>query len=277
MTDWLIVHRGAAPLVVSFPHVGTLLPPEVSSHLASSWLALKDTDWWIDQLYEGAHALDITTIRTRIARTAIDVNRDPSGQSLYPGQSTTALCPLTTFDAEPLYRPGQEPDAAQIAARRARYFDPYHAALAAEIERLRGQHARVVLYDAHSIRSRVPQLFSGLLPHFNIGTNGGSSCDPALTRAVERECADSAFVRTTDGRFRGGWITRHYGQPERGIHAIQMELAQRSYLAEPDGPLTAENWPPAFDPERAAAVRSVLTHVLRVCLEFARVPIGESS
>jgi N-formylglutamate deformylase len=275
MTDWLAIHRGSAPLVLSVPHAGTELPAAVKSALVSPWLGVKDTDWYIPELYESAHELDVTVVRTRLSRTVIDVNRDPSGRSLYPGQATTELCPLRTFDAEALYRPGAEPNLAEIERRREHYFSVYHAALSAEIDRLRARHPRVVLYDAHSIRSRVPLLFEGLLPHFNIGTNAGASCDEELTLAVEQVCAHSAFTRTTNGRFRGGWITRHYGQPDRNIHAIQMELAMRGYLQEPDE-LTPENWPPNLDLERAAELRSVLNNVLRACLRFASAQSGES-
>src|SRR5437868_5919445 len=165
MTDpWLHVRRGQAPLIVSFPHAGTQIPDTIEKRLASPWLARKDTDWWVRQLYEFADALDVTMVRTRISRTVIDVNRDPSGASLYPGQATTGLCPLTSFDGEPLYRPGREPDDAEITRRLDTWFAPYHQAIAAELERLRASHGRVVLYDAHAIRSAIPRLFDGDLP-----------------------------------------------------------------------------------------------------------------
>jgi N-formylglutamate deformylase len=196
----------------------------------------------------------------------IDVNRDPSGASLYPGQATTALCPTTDFDGGSLYR-GDGPDGQEIARRRSRYFDPYHAALAAEIARLRGRHDRVVLYDAHSIRSRIPRLFDGALPQFNIGTNDGATCDPALAGAVTALCERSGHGFVLNGRFKGGWTTRHYGRPADGVHAIQMELAMRGYLAEPDLP-TPDNWPAPIDPE--PVVLPVLIDVLKTCLAFAR-------
>jgi len=268
MTDWLEIHRGDAPLVVSFPHTGTELPTFVAARLISPWLARKDADWWIEKLYDFAPSLGATTIRTLMSRTVIDVNRDPSGASLYPGQATTSLCPTTTFDGEPLYRAG-EPDEAEIDRRRAIYFEPYHAALRAELDRLRAIHGKVVLYEAHSIRSAVPRLFEGLLPNFNIGTNSGASCDPALTAAVEAACDASEFTHVTDGRFKGGWTTRHYGQPDEGVHAIQMELACRGYMDEPPGLLTSKTWPTPYDDARAAPMRAALTGVLTACLEFA--------
>ena len=266
--EWLEVQRGDAPLIVSFPHTGTELPTAVAARLISPWLARKDADWWIEQLYDFAPELGATTVRTAISRTVIDVNRDPSGASLYPGQATTGLCPVTTFDGEPLYRTG-EPDEAETASRREAWFEPYHAALAAEIARLRAVHRKVVLYEAHSIRSVIPRLFEGELANFNIGTNSGASCDATLAARVEAACAASPFSHVTDGRFKGGWTTRHYGRPSEGVHAIQMELACRGYMDEPDGLTTSLNWPTPYDQDRAAPMRAVLTNVLKACLDFA--------
>ena len=273
MNEWLEVQRGEAPLVVSFPHTGTDLPPEIAARVLSPWLARKDADWYVERLYAMALALGATTVRTTISRTVIDVNRDPSGASLYPGQATTELCPTRTFDGEPLYRDGQAPGDAEIAERRRHYFDPYHAALATELERLRTLHGRVVLYDAHSIRSRVPRLFEGELPHLNLGTHRGASCAAALKRAVEQACDDPRFTRVTDGRFIGGWTTRHYGCPAHEVHAVQMELACRGYLNEPVS-LESGNWPPPFEPARAAPLSEVLQRALLACLNFATSATG---
>jgi formiminoglutamase len=268
MNEWLEIRRGGAPLIVSLPHSGTDIPADIEARLITPWLGRKDTDWWVHRLYDMAALSDATTIRTSISRTVIDVNRDPSGASLYPGQNTTGLCPLTTFDGEPLYRAGCEPGSGEIASRRERYFDPYHAALAVEIERLRSRHAALVLYDAHSIRSRIPRLFDGVLPNLNIGTNQETSCDPALTRKIEAICAASRFSWITNGRFRGGWTIRHYGQVVRGVHAVQMELACRGYLDEPDEPLAPRNWPAPYDSARARDLNGVLAQVLAGCIEF---------
>lgn len=269
MMDWLEVHRGDAPLVVSFPHTGTEIPADVEAQLVSPWLARKDTDWWVHRLYGFALELGATTVRTSISRSVIDVNRDPSGASLYPGQATTELCPTTTFDGEPLYL-GDEPNEAEIARRRTTYFEPYHAALAAELKRLGEIHGKVVLYEAHSIRSVIPRLFDGLLPHFNLGDNSGTSCDDALTAAVEAACDASRFSRVTNGRFKGGWTTRHYGQPAGGVHAIQMELACRGYMDDPAAALTPSTWPAPYSEIQAAPMRAALNDVLKACLAFAK-------
>jgi formiminoglutamase len=268
MPDWLHIHRGDAPLIVAFPHTGTDIPARIEAKLVSPWLSRKDADWWVHDLYDFAQSLGATTIRTTISRTVIDVNRDPSGASLYPGQATTELCPTTTFDGEPLYRTGGEPDAAEIAQRRAVFFDLYHRALSDATARLRARHTTVVLYDAHSIRSQVPRLFDGELPNFNIGTNGGLTCDPSLTASVEAICDDTGLTRVTDGRFKGGWTTRHYGRPRDGVHAIQIELADRGYMDEPRD-ITAANWPPPYDPGKAAPMRAALTGILTACIAFA--------
>lgn len=267
--SWLAVARGQAPLVVSLPHTGTDIPAPYEAGLVSPWRARKDADWRIERLYDFAGGLGATVIRTAISRTVIDVNRDPSGVSLYPGQATTGLCPTTTFDGEPLYRPGAEPGPDSIAERRARWFDPYHAALRVEVERLHAEHGTVVVYDCHSIRSVIPRLFEGTLPVFNIGTNAGASCDPALTAAVEAVCAETGFSRITDGRFKGGFITRSLGRPGTGVHAIQMELACRGYMREPTGPVDEANWPTAYDADHAAPMRAALTRILEACLGFA--------
>jgi formiminoglutamase len=265
---WLSVTRGQAPLIVSMPHPGIEIPVAKGAQLVSPWLARKDADWWIDRLYDFAPALGATVIRTAISRTVIDANRDPSGKSLYPGQNTTELCPTTTFDGEPLYRDDRVPDMAEVASRRALFFDPYHAAIAAEIIRLRELHPRILLFDAHSIRSRVPRLFDGKLPHFNIGTNSGASCAPELTEAVEAVCARTKLSCVTNGRFKGGYTTRHYGAPDRGIHAIQLELAMRGYIDEPHT-VSPENWPKPYDPERAGLMREALSQILQTCIAFA--------
>jgi len=199
----------------------------------------------------------------------IDVNRDPSGASLYPGQATTGLCPTTTFDGEPLYREGRAPDAEEIAARRREFFEPYHRAVREQIARLRTLHRTLVVYDCHSIRSVIPRLFAGTLPHCNIGTFRGASCGAALTASIARLCADAGFTRVIDGRFQGGYTTRHYGRPLEGVHAVQMELACRGYLAEPEGAVDTTNWPCPWDEAFAASMRALLARVLTACIEFA--------
>lgn len=265
--QWLTIQRGAAPLVVSMPHTGTDFVDGIESGLESPWLARKDADWWIHQLYAFAGELGATVIRTSLSRTVIDANRDPSGVSLYPGQATTELCPTTTFDGELLYRAGYAPNPDEIARRRRAYFDPYHQAISAEIARLRREHRTVVLYDCHSIRSRIPRLFAGDLPNFNIGTNSGASCSPQLTARVAAICAETAFSHVTNGRFKGGYTTRHHGRPAEGVHALQVELACRGYMSEP-GDVNPGNWPTPYDEELAAPLRVVLERILTACVEF---------
>jgi N-formylglutamate deformylase len=262
--DWLIVERRDAPLVVSIPHAGTDLMAFEPAFI-SPWLARKDADWRLDELYDFVAPLGATLLRTRLSRSIIDVNRDPSGASLYPGQATTELVPTTTFDGEPLYRPGLAPDAADIADRRRLYFDPYHEALAREIARLRRKHRRVALFDAHSIRSVVPRLFDGELPLFNLGTNSGASCDGELREMISGVLAASGQTSVADGRFKGGWITRAYGRPSEGVEAVQLELACRAYMQEPGRP-SPENWPTPIDEKRAAPTRATIKRLLEAML-----------
>ena len=272
MTDhppWLTVERRDAPLIVSFPHTGTEIPPDIAARCVSPWLARKDADWWIDKLYDFVRGLGATTIHTAISRTVIDVNRDPSGMSLYPGQNTTELVPSTTFDGEALWQPGMVPDAADIDRRKETYFKPYHAALAAEIARLRAQRPRVALYDCHSIRSIIPRLFPGELPVMNIGTNAGESCDMDLAEPIAAIASASRFSAVINGRFKGGYITRHYGKPYGGVHAVQMELACRGYMREPVGPVDESNWPVPFDRAYATDITATLRAILEICLRFA--------
>src|SRR6056297_4325224 len=181
------VQQGSGPLVLGLPHTGTYVPTEIMARLNATGQTLTDTDWHIERLYDGLVG-DVTTVRTRAHRYVIDVNRAPYGESLYPGQNTTGLIPLTDFEGAPIWRDGDAPDAAEVEARREAYHAPYHAALAEELERVRARHGFAVLYDCHSIRSRIPYLFDGVLPDLNIGTNGGATCAPGIAAAVEAVC-----------------------------------------------------------------------------------------
>jgi formiminoglutamase len=257
--SWLKIHRGKARLIVSIPHAGTEIPEVFEPALVSLWLARKDADWWLKELYGFAESFDATVISTEVSRTIIDLNRDPSGKSLYPGQATTELCPSTTFDGEALYRGSMSPEG--LAHRRLNYFDPYHDAITKEISRLKSIHESVVLYDCHSIRSSITRLFPGTLPNFNIGTNDGKSCKPALTERISGICAAAQqFTHVVNGRFKGGYITRHYGDPASGVHAIQMELACRGYMREPTMP-DETNWPSVYDEAFAAPLRNILMNI----------------
>ncbi|WP_306120826.1 MULTISPECIES: N-formylglutamate deformylase [unclassified Roseitalea] len=248
------VHRGNGPVVLGLPHTGTDIPAEVCSQLNAAGLAVADTDWHVHDLYAGLLP-DVTTVRTLVSRYVIDVNRDPSGRSLYPGQNTTALCPTTDFDGQPIYKEGLEPGRNEIQRRLKVVHWPYHGALARELQRVKDIHGFVILYDAHSIRSRIPHLFEGVLPDFNIGTDGCTTCDDTIETAVCEICKSAdGYSYIVNGRFRGGWTTRKYGNPGMGVHAIQMELAQSTYMDE------APPW--RYRPERARLLRSHLRDIL---------------
>ncbi len=226
------VKQGSSPLVLAFPHTGLGIPSDILDSLNERGHGMSDTDWHVHDLYDGL-VEDATTVRALFHRYVIDANRPGDGASLYPGQNTTGLCPVTDFDGNPLYRTGREPDEGEIDSRRALFHSAYHDALQAELDRVRDLHGFVVLYDCHSIRSQVPYLFQGRLPDFNIGTNSGKSCDAVMERAVVASCEEAVgFTSVLNGRFKGGWTTRHYGRPDLHQHAIQMELSQIRYMDE---------------------------------------------
>jgi len=249
------IFEGDSPVILGLPHTGTWLPEHVAASLNDAGAGLRDTDWHVDRLYDGLLP-GATTVRATFHRYVIDANRGPSDDSLYPGQNTTGLCPLTDFDGAPIWREGAEPSAEEIQSRLQAFHAPYHAALSAQIERVRARHGVAVLYDCHSIRSRIPFLFDGVLPDFNIGDNSGASCAPAISQAVEQVCAAAeGYTSVRNGRFKGGWTTRHYGKPATGVHAIQMELAQSTHLE-------SETAPFAYSETRAARLRPHLAEIL---------------
>ncbi|WP_071797161.1 N-formylglutamate deformylase [Natronohydrobacter thiooxidans] len=246
------VAQGDSALVLGVPHGGTFLPDPVLAALNETGRGLSDTDWHMARLISGL-VPGATVVAAKFHRYLIDANRDPSGASLYPGQNTTGLVPLTDFDGVNIW--DRPPDAPEIEARRAQWHAPYHAALEAELDRVQALHGHVVLFDCHSIRSQIPFLFDGRLPDFNIGTNRGTTCAAELEAITLRHCAQAeGYTHVLNGRFLGGWTTRHYGRPEHGRHAIQLELAQSTYMHESP----PWNW----DEERAARLRAVLAPLL---------------
>jgi N-formylglutamate deformylase len=250
------------PLVLGMPHIGTMIPPEISVALNDLGRAVPDTDWWLDRLYGPIAArFEASIVMAGVSRFVVDVNRDPSGVSLYPGQNTTSLCPLTTFDDVPIYRAGAQPDAVEISRRKAAYFQPFHDALQAALARTHARHGYAVLYDCHSIRSVCPHLFDGVLPTLNLGTHAGASCAAPVQHAAEGVMAASGLTHVSNGRFKGGWITRNYGDPANGIHAVQMEIAQSAYMVE----AAPWDWAEA----RAASLQTTLTNIIAAILNVA--------
>ena len=247
------LHRGTTPLLISIPHAGTHLPPDIAAQLSEAGRALADTDWHVDALYDFAAAAGASVLVATHSRIVVDLNRNPAGGRLYPGQHETTVCPAETFAGAPLYP--FPPGAEEVARRIPLYWTPYHEALQAELARLHARHGTAHLLDAHSIRGEIPRLFPGLLPDLNYGTNSGAAASPALTARALAATAAHPFTSVLDGRFLGGHITRQYGRPAHGIHAIQLELAQRTY--------TDEAAPNPFDPARAAPLKSALRALVR--------------
>ncbi len=252
---------GTRPLLISMPHVGTHVPPALAARFTGEARHVPDTDWHLERLYDFADELGASVLVATHSRYVIDLNRSPDGASLYPGQSVTGLCPIDTFDNTPIYAAGDVPGEAEIAARREAIWQPYHRQLAAELARLKATHGIAALWDAHSIRSVLPRFFEGKLPDLNLGTGNGTSCDPALAQALldiaQRADGYSAIL---NGRFKGGHITRQYGSPSQGIHAVQLEMTQCSYMQ--------EQLPFDYLPELASGVQPPVRRLLEAVLDF---------
>lgn len=257
--DIFSLHRGTRPLLVSVPHDGTQVPADIASRLRDSARRVPDTDWHVARLYAFVRAMGASMIVPTHSRYVVDLNRSEHDVSLYPGQNTTGLCPIVQFTGEPVYLRGGEPGAAEVRERVDRYWRPYHEALGEELARIRAEHGRAVLWEGHSIRGELPFLFDGRLPDLNLGTAGGASCSPALQLRLEAVLSaqrDYGFV--TNGRFKGGHITRHYGDPAGGIDAVQLETSQRIYMDEATS---------IYDHMKAARAQTVIRHLLEAALE----------
>lgn len=254
---------GSIPLLVSMPHVGTDIPDDVAAAMTPAAVDKQDTDWHLVRLYEFLGEMGASTLSARWSRYVIDLNRPPENTNLYPGQDTTGLCPVDTFHREPLYREGHAPSEAEVQRRLAAYWKPYHDQLRAELDRLLALHGRVVLWDAHSIASVVPRFFEGKLPDLNFGTADGKSCAPGLSDAiVSRALAQERYSVAVNGRFKGGHITRHYGQPANNVHAIQLEMCQSTYMD--------EEAPYGYREDLAQHVQGLLRQMMQAAADWSR-------
>ena len=254
------LHRGRVPLLISLPHDGSFIPQPMAARMHPAARRSPDTDWHVARLYEPlARELGASVLKPQASRYVVDLNRPADGHALYPGQRETGLVSTVGFDGEPLYLDGRAPDAAEVQQRINDYWQPYHDALAQELARLHAEHGRVVLWEGHSIRSQVPMLFDGRLPDFNLGTATGASCTSALQSRLQ-SCleAQTRFSVAVNGRFKGGYITRHYGCPEAGVQVVQLELVQLNYMDEASF---------EFDEAKAPEVQAVIDRLLRICLE----------
>jgi N-formylglutamate deformylase len=259
--DVFSLHAGSQPLLVSVPHAGTALPPALRERLVPRAASVEDTDWHLDRLYDFVRGLGASLLVPRHSRYVIDLNRPRENTPMYAGVNNTGLCPTRFFSGDALYLDGAEPDATEIADRVERYWQPYHDALAAELARLKARHGHAVLFDAHSIKSELPWLFEGRLPHLNLGTAAGASCAPTLTAALASVLgAQDRYGHVIDGRFKGGYITRRYGRPADGVHAVQLEMCWRCYLDEAA--------PARWDDQRAAEVTPLLHALARALLDW---------
>lgn len=259
--ELLTLHRGEAPLVVSLPHVGTWMPMDLRERFVPRALQFEDTDWHLERLYGFVREMGASLLVPRASRYVVDLNRPPGDAPMYPGANNTELCPTRFFTGEALYRQGQEPDAAEVQRRVATYWQPYHDALRAELERIKARHGHAVLFDGHSIKSELPWLFEGRLCDLNLGSAEGTSCDPGLRAALVAVLeAQRRYTQVTDGRFKGGHITRHYGRPAQQVHAVQLEMCWSCYMDE------APPW--AWDEARAAQVQPLLRTLLQTLRDW---------
>ena len=256
--DVFTLHRGTEPLLLSLPHDGSEIPPNLAARMTDAARLAPDTDWHVSRLYAFARGLGASLLVPRFSRYVVDLNRPPDDASLYPGRNTTGLCPATEFSGAPVYREGCEPDRTEVRARVDTYWRPYHQALRSELSRMRAEHGRAVLWEGHSIRGEVPFLFEGRLPDLNLGTAGGTSCSQALQARLEAVLAgQDACDWVANGRFKGGYITRHYGDPEGGVEAVQLEISQRTYMDEDSRD---------YDTEKAAQLQVLLRRLLESAL-----------
>ena len=258
-------HQGTRPLLLSIPHMGTHVPPAIAARVTNEARQVPDTDWHLDQLYGFAVEMGASVLQATHSRYVVDLNRPPDNANLYPGQDTTGLCPVDTFDATPIYLPGQAPDDAEIVTRRDALWQPYHQQLQTDLRRLQATFGRAVLWDAHSICSVLPRFFEGKLPDLNLGTANGASCDSALAQRLLAIAASApGYSAVLNGRFKGGYITRQYGQPAQGIHAVQLEMTQCTYMQ--------EQLPCDYLPDVAARVQPHLRALLEAALAFVEQP-----
>lgn len=260
MTAHFTLHHGTTPLLISVPHCGTHLPEDQRHRYTERALQVEDTDWHLDRLYAFARGLGAGLLLPRHSRYLIDLNRPRENAPMYPGVNNTELCPTRHFTGDPIYREGQAPDEAEIRRRVAAYWQPYHGAIADELARLKAQHGHAVLFDAHSIKSELPWLFEGTLPHMNLGTASGAACAPSLRDALGTVfAAQDRYTHVIDGRFKGGHITRHFGRPHEGVHAVQLEMCWRAYMDEA---------PPAWNDARAAEVTPLLRALVQAMIAW---------
>lgn len=255
-------HPGDSPLLISVPHAAVGLPEGLRQRLSLHASKLPDTDWFVDRLYDMAPALGAGMLIARTARLVVDLNRPADDQPLYDASQTqlmTGVIPMQCFSGNAVYLPGQEPSQDEIAARLNRYWQPYHQKLQAALQQICERHGYAVLLDAHSIRAEVPLLFDGVLPDLNLGSNGGHTAAAELVDSAVSCLRNASYSVVVNGRFKGGFITRHYGKPQQQVHALQLEIAQHTYMQE---------WPARWDAEKARALQKHLSGLVRLLIDW---------
>ncbi|WP_448547428.1 N-formylglutamate deformylase [Thalassotalea fusca] len=260
MSDTFTFVKGRLPVLISMPHNGEAIPSAIAANMTEKALQVPDTDWYKDKLYDFAESLGVSVLKPHNNRYVIDLNRDPNGVDLYPGANSTELCPTTAFDSSPLYLEGKQPTDEEIQERIASYWQPYHQQIARTLAEMKAEFGCAVLLEAHSILSHVPRFFEGQLPDFNFGTANGESCAPELMALIE-SLDFAPYSKVANGRFKGGFITRHYGNPTENIHAVQLELSQATYMNEPHN---------EYNQAKAAQVKPKLKNLVEALIKFGQ-------
>lgn len=250
--------KGRVGLLISMPHNGQQIPDDIAAVMTNAGKQVADTDWYMDTLYDFAALLGVYTITPKYSRYVVDLNRNTTNENLYPGANSTELCPTTAFDLSPLYLDENTPNEQEIERRIALYWQPYHLAIQQTIAEMKQQFDHVILFEAHSILSHVPRFFSGKLPDFNFGTVDNKSCAKALIEQVET-LDFSPYTTVTNGRFKGGYITRAYAQPAENIHTLQLELSQQTYMDEPSD---------HYNEQKATQVKKKLKTLVECLIKF---------
>jgi N-formylglutamate deformylase len=265
MSSVVRAFEGETPLLISVPHDGRDIPEELQGRMTESGRAIPDTDWHVEKLYDFAAEMGASIVVANYSRYVVDLDRPADDESLYPGQVATGLFPEETFAGDAIYRDGGVDDD-EKAARLDQYWHPYHNYIREALHALREIHGFALLWDAHSIPSVVPRLFDGELPALNIGSNMGASCEGSIGRAVHAVATQSRYSSVLNERFKGGYITRHYGDPRNGVHALQLEIAQRTYMTERTS---------VFDTAKAAVLRDTLQTMLRAFTDAAHTMMSK--
>ncbi len=249
------------PILLSVPHCGTAFPEELASDYKPEFVrAPEDTDWFVDTLYDFAAELGIGLIAANYSRWVIDLNRNPQSKPLYAdGRIITALCPVTTFTGQSIYKDERkEVETGEVQRRRNVYFDPYHQKIKGLLDVLKKKYGKVLLWDCHSIRQQVLTIQKDKFPDLILGDADGTSASPGLIETVLGGLDHSDYSVSHNHPFKGGYITRHFGRPSENQHALQLEMTKMNYMDDSEM---------SYDKSRAEKIRALLKSIFEKLIE----------